>query len=77
MLAQGRAKVGMVSPSDLQAWPSHRWWGGVDGVEGELSACDSHSATCKCNLPGSEACQGLPFCALDHAHKVHTRCGTA
>ena len=32
----------------LKAWPSHRWWGGVAGIEAELMPCDSHSPTCKC-----------------------------
>ena len=72
------------SDGDVLAWAfqrlqlgsvvGQRTWGGVDGIEDELGPCDSHSPTCKCNLPSSEVCKGLPFCTLDHVHVVHTRC---
>ena len=58
----------------LPKWPEHKWWGGVAGIEDELSPCDSHSANCKCNLPPKQACQGPPLCALEHEHRLQKRC---
>ena len=56
----------------LTKWPQHKWWGGADGIEDELTPCESHSANCKCNLPAIQAC--APCCAMEHIHRWQARC---